>query len=69
MTFSQEERTEDEISMAHKGGLEALDRSLRDIRNCEKPFGGLIPADPASCQNWHSSRRTQGMRKIILPLA
>ena len=68
MTFSQEERTENEIFMEHKEGLEALDRSLRDICNCEKPFGGLIPADPASFQNWHS-RRTQGMRKIILPLA
>ena len=27
--------------MAHKGGLEALNRSLRDICNCEKLFGGL----------------------------
>ena len=51
--------------MVHKGGLEALNRSLRDICNCEKPFGGLIPADPASCQNWHSSRRTQGMRPKV----
>ena len=41
MTFLQEERTEDEISMAHKGGLEALNRSLSDICNCEKLFGGL----------------------------
>ena len=31
----------DEVSMAHKGGLEALDRSLRDIRNCDKMFGGV----------------------------
>ena len=31
----------DEISMAHRGGLEALDRSLRDIRNCDKMFGGV----------------------------
>ena len=27
--------------MAHKGGLEALNRSLCDICKCEKPFGGL----------------------------
>ena len=27
--------------MAHKGGLEALDRSLKDIRSCERIFGGV----------------------------
>ena len=31
----------DEVTMAHKGGIEALDRSLRDIRDCERVFGGL----------------------------
>ena len=31
----------DEFSMAHKGGLKALDTSPGDIRNCNKVFGGL----------------------------
>ena len=30
----------DEAPMAHRFLLEALDRSLRDIMACEKPFGG-----------------------------
>ena len=29
------------VSMAHKSGLEALYRMLRDIRDCDKPFGSL----------------------------
>ena len=31
----------DEVTMAHKAGIEALDRSLRDIRDCDRVFGGL----------------------------
>ena len=31
----------DEVTMAHKTGIEALDRSLRDIRDCDRVFGGL----------------------------
>ena len=31
----------DEVSMAHKGGLEALDRTLRDVRSCSEIFGGV----------------------------
>ena len=31
----------DEAVMAHKWQINAVDRSLRDIRQTEKPFGGL----------------------------
>lgn len=31
----------DECLMTHRHCFEALDRSLQDIRNCRKPFGGL----------------------------
>ena len=31
----------DEISMAHKGGLEALNKSLKEIRRSDKLFGGM----------------------------
>ncbi|XP_014783649.1 ATP-dependent DNA helicase PIF7 [Octopus bimaculoides] len=31
----------DECTMAHKGALEALDRDLRDIRDCQAPIGGV----------------------------
>ncbi|GFR70913.1 ATP-dependent DNA helicase PIF1 [Elysia marginata] len=31
----------DEVSMGQKFVLEALDRSLQDIRNCLRPFGGI----------------------------
>ncbi|MBW0461681.1 hypothetical protein O181_001396 [Austropuccinia psidii MF-1] len=31
----------DEISMQHWYAVEAVNRSLRDLRKCEKPFGGL----------------------------
>jgi hypothetical protein len=31
----------DEIGMQHKFGPEAVDRTLRDVRQCEKPFGGI----------------------------
>ena len=31
----------DECTMSHKGAFEALDRSLRDIRECNKVMGGL----------------------------
>lgn len=31
----------DECTMAHKRSVEAVDRSLQDIRNCTLPFGGL----------------------------
>ena len=31
----------DEISMQHRYGIEAVDRSLRDLRRCDKPFGGI----------------------------
>lgn len=31
----------DEITMAHKGGIEALNRSLRDIRGNTKLMGGV----------------------------
>ena len=30
----------DEISMAHRWAIDAVDRLLRDVRDCEKPFGG-----------------------------
>ena len=32
----------DEVSMSHRYHLEAFDRSARDLRNCDLPFGGLI---------------------------
>ncbi|XP_003741051.1 uncharacterized protein LOC100901484 [Galendromus occidentalis] len=32
----------DECKMAHKKSLEALDRSLRDFRDCQVPFGGAL---------------------------
>ncbi|KAF7138016.1 hypothetical protein RHSIM_Rhsim07G0256200 [Rhododendron simsii] len=31
----------DEVPMQHKYCVEAVDRTLRDICNCEKPFGGI----------------------------
>jgi hypothetical protein len=31
----------DEVSMAHKWALDAVDRTLRDIRECDSPFGGV----------------------------
>ncbi|MBW0471262.1 hypothetical protein O181_010977 [Austropuccinia psidii MF-1] len=31
----------DEISMQHRHAVEAVNRSLRDLRKCEKPFGGI----------------------------
>ncbi|KAI8554873.1 hypothetical protein RHMOL_Rhmol05G0130700 [Rhododendron molle] len=31
----------DEVPMQHKHCVEAVDRTLRDICNCEKPFGGI----------------------------
>ena len=31
----------DESTMAHRGGVEALDRTLKDIRNNNKLMGGL----------------------------
>jgi ATP-dependent DNA helicase PIF1 len=31
----------DKIPMQNKYDFEAVDRTLRDIRDCEKPFGGL----------------------------
>lgn len=31
----------DEVSMGHRHLFECLDRSLRDVRQCERPFGGL----------------------------
>ncbi|MBW0548783.1 hypothetical protein O181_088498 [Austropuccinia psidii MF-1] len=31
----------DEISMQHRYGIEAVDRSLRDLNRCDKPFGGI----------------------------
>lgn len=31
----------DEITMQHRYAPEAVDRTLRDIRNCDKPFGGI----------------------------
>ncbi|XP_054290927.1 uncharacterized protein LOC129005912 [Macrosteles quadrilineatus] len=32
----------DECTMAHKKGLEALDRTLRDFRNDQRPMGGAL---------------------------
>lgn len=32
----------DECTMAHKKALEALDRSLKDLRNNTQPFGGAL---------------------------
>jgi len=32
----------DEITMIHKYALHALDRTLRDIRNDQRPMGGLV---------------------------
>ena len=32
----------DEISMTNKFSLEAVDRSLRDLRDCDAPFGGVV---------------------------
>ena len=32
----------DEAPMAHRYQMEALDRTLRDIMSCEKPFGGKV---------------------------
>ncbi|XP_003742881.2 uncharacterized protein LOC100906410, partial [Galendromus occidentalis] len=32
----------DECTMAHKKSLEALDRTLRDFRDCQVPFGGAL---------------------------
>ena len=31
----------DECTMAHKGGIEALDRTLKDIRSSEHSMGGM----------------------------
>lgn len=31
----------DEIGMQHRHAPEAVDRTLRDIRNCDQPFGGM----------------------------
>ena len=31
----------DECTMAHKGALEALDRTMRDLRNTDQPIGGV----------------------------
>ena len=31
----------DEISMGHRNVYEAVDRSLQDIRSCDRPFGGM----------------------------
>lgn len=31
----------DEVGAQHRHAIEAVDRSLRDIRNCERPFGGI----------------------------
>ncbi|GAB2289108.1 hypothetical protein Dimus_038038 [Dionaea muscipula] len=31
----------DEVPMQHKHCVEAVDRTLRDMRNCDKPFGGI----------------------------
>jgi ATP-dependent DNA helicase PIF1 len=31
----------DEVPMQNKYDFEAVNRTLRDIRNCEEPFGGL----------------------------
>jgi hypothetical protein len=31
----------DEIGMQHRHAPEAVDRTLRDIRNCDQPFGGI----------------------------
>jgi len=31
----------DECLMAHRHCFEALDRTLQDVRNCQRPFGGL----------------------------
>lgn len=31
----------DECTMAHKGGIEALDRTLQDIRKCKRLMGGV----------------------------
>ncbi|CAI9715956.1 ATP-dependent DNA helicase [Octopus vulgaris] len=31
----------DDISMGHKHIFECLDRCLRDVRECNKPFGGF----------------------------
>ncbi|GAB2285927.1 hypothetical protein Dimus_039733 [Dionaea muscipula] len=31
----------DEVPMQHKHCLEAVDRTLRDMCNCDKPFGGI----------------------------
>ncbi|XP_039967453.1 uncharacterized protein LOC120779309 [Bactrocera tryoni] len=36
----------DECTMAHKHSLEALDRTLRDIRNNRRLFGGALPDIP-----------------------
>jgi hypothetical protein len=33
----------DECSMAHKKALEALDRTLQDIRGNNQPMGGAVP--------------------------
>eukprot|EP00106_Octopus_bimaculoides_P000143 XP_014767585.1 PREDICTED: ATP-dependent DNA helicase pif1-like [Octopus bimaculoides] len=32
----------DECTMAHKRALEALDRALKDIRDCQAPMGGVM---------------------------
>jgi len=32
----------DEVPIQHRHCFEAVDRHLRDIRNCDKPFGGIV---------------------------
>ena len=41
-----------EVSMGHKHIFEALDRTLRDVRDCDRLFGGLtvlLAADWKQC--------------------
>ncbi|XP_063924468.1 uncharacterized protein LOC135138427 [Zophobas morio] len=39
----------DEYTMAHKKGLEALDRTLRDFRSDERPLGGINTSRRIEC--------------------
>ena len=40
----------DEIPMQHRFCQEAVDRTLRDIRNCDKPMGGITTIDGGDFQ-------------------
>lgn len=67
----------DESTMAHKGGFEALSRTIKDIRDNDGVMGGvtvLLAGDfrqtlPVVPRDRYSSRPGEGMYKDILYMA